>query len=355
MQMLLEQLKIKADVISVETNGTMSKYYLRFKPDGRIGKLERCANEIALGLKSYSIPIIRIIPEQGLVSVELLIKPLDTVLFSNLVDSFNICIDSNQMQLPIILGKEHTGEDLIVDLALMPHLLIAGTTGSGKSVLLHSIICSLLQPHQNIKLALIDPKNVEFTCYKEVKQLMYPIINYADDAYDILSDLVEEMDKRFKIMAKSSVNTISAYNKKKLKNKMPYIVLIIDEFSDLIQISKKVFQSKLTRLAQKSRACGIHIIISTQRPSADVVTGIIKANFPARISCKVTSSINSRVVLDKLGAEKLLGNGDALLDSTIYDMLRFKGAFISPDEIKILCEDNKRSKFKNFFNYLRNI
>ena len=136
---------------------------------------------------------------------------------------------------------------------------------------------------------------------------------------------------------------------------MPYIVLIIDEFSDLIQISKKVFQSKLSRLAQKSRACGIHIIISTQRPSADIVTGIIKANLPARISCKVTSSINSRVVLDKLGAEKLLGNGDALLDSTIYDMLRFKGAFISSDEIKILCENNKRSKFKNFFNYLRNI
>lgn len=356
MQTLLEQLKIKADVVSSETNGTMSKYYLRFRPGGKIGKLERCANEIALGLKSYSIPIIRIIPERGLVSVELLTKSQDTVLFSDLIHSLNTYIDLKQMQLPVILGREHTGEDLIVDLASMPHLLIAGTTGSGKSVLLHSIICSFLQlPYQNIKLALIDPKSVEFTCYKEVKQLMYPIINYADDAYDILSDLVEEMDKRFKVMTKSSVNTIYAYNQKKLKDKMPYIVLIIDEFSDLIQISKKVFQSKLSRLAQKSRACGINIIISTQRPSADVVTGIIKANFPARISCRVTSSINSRVVLDKTGAEKLLGNGDALLNSSIHDMLRFKGAFINPDEIKMLCEDNKRSKFRNFFNYLRNI
>lgn len=352
MQTLLNQLKIKADVVSSETNGTMSKYYLRLRPDGKINKIERCASEIALGLKAFSIPIIKIIPEKGLVSIELITKKQNTILFGDLFQSLNI--NTDELRLPMILGREHTGSDLVADLSLMPHLLIAGTTGSGKSVLLHSIICSFLKL-DNIKLALIDPKNVEFSYYNDIKQLIYPIANYPDDAYNILSDLVEEMDDRFIKMAKISVNNIGTYNQKKSKRKMPYIVLIIDEYSDLIQLSKKIFQNKLSRLAQKSRACGIHIIIATQRPSADVVTGIIKANFPARISCKVTSVTNSRVILDRGGAEKLLGKGDAFINSNVHDMLRFKGALISPNEIEQICKGNKRTKFQRFINYLRNV
>jgi S-DNA-T family DNA segregation ATPase FtsK/SpoIIIE len=347
MQQLLEQLKIKADVVNTETNGIVSKYYLRLQPGGKVRKIENCAHEIALGLKSYSIPIVRLIPEKGLVSVEILTKPQDMVGFSE------IPLLGSDGKLPIVLGRTHDGKDLVADITKMPHLLVAGTTGSGKSVLLHSIICSLVSnPKLNVKLALVDPKNVEFTYYKDLKQLMYPVINYADEAYAILSDLVEEMDRRFRMMAKKSAKDINEYNKKRSK-KLPYIVLIIDEFADLMQVSKKEFQIKLSRLAQKSRACGIHIIIATQRPSVDVVTGIIKANFPARISCMVTSAINSRVVLDRNGAEKLLGKGDALICSTLYDMLRFRGAYIDQVEINEICENNKRSWLSRFINYMR--
>lgn len=350
MQQILEQLKIKADVVGHESNGIMTKYYLRLQPGGKVNKIENCATEIALGLKSYSIPIIRPIPEEGLISVELLINQQDYVGFEEFTEE----LATSKHYIPAILGRDYAGNNIIADIARMPHLLIAGTTGSGKSVMLHSIICSLMAKEPtNIHLALIDPKNVEFSYYNKIKQLMYPVVNYADEALEILSDLVEEMEKRFKRMSKASVNEISEFNIKYPKKPMPYIVLIIDEFSDMMQMSKKIFQFKLSRLAQKSRACGIHIIIATQRPSADVVTGIIKANFPARISCRVTSAVNSRVVLDKNGAEKLLGRGDALIDSGAYDMLRFKGAYLDPKDIKEICDNNKRSKMARIWNYLR--
>jgi len=346
----LKQLKIKADVVNIETNGIVSRYYLKLQPGGKVKRIENYANEIALGLKSYSIPIVKLIPEEGLVSVEILTKPQGMIGFKDL----EYTLFESSENLPIILGKTHDGENLIADLSKMPHLLISGTTGSGKSVLLHSIICSIILQKSDTKLALIDPKNVEFTHYKDLKQLMYPVINYADEAYAILSDLVDEMDERFKIMARKSAKDIYEYNRKKSK-KLPYIVLVIDEFADLMQMSKKEFQIKLSRLAQKSRACGIHIVIATQRPSADIVTGVIKANFPARISCRVTSAINSRVILDKNGAEKLLGKGDALIDSTIYDMLRFRGAYISQSEIEKICDNNKRGFLSKIINTMRKI
>ena len=350
MQQLLEQLKIKADIVGVENNETISKYYLRLHPGERVKKIESYANEIALGLKAYSIPIIRLITEEGLVSIELLTKPQKTVNFYDIQEK----LLASDLNLPVILGNLHSGDPLIADIAKMPHMLIAGTTGSGKSVMLHSIICSLIIK-SNVKLILVDPKNVEFNFYQNIKQLMYPIINYSDDANDILSDLIKEMDYRFKIMAKSSVQNIDEFNSKKYKKSMLYIILIIDEFSDFMQTAGKEFQSKLSRLAQKSRACGIHIIIATQRPSADVITGVIKANFPTRVSCKVTSAINSRIILDKKGAENLIGKGDALIDSTSHDMLRFKGAYIKSDEIQEICKVNKRGKFVSFINYVRNL
>lgn len=347
MQQLLNQLKIKADVVDIEDNGTIAKYFLRLQPGGKVKKIENCANEIALGLKSYSIPIVRIIPEKGLVSVEILVKPQDTVKFEDL----KISLLRSDNELPIILGRTYDGHSLVADIVKMPHLLIAGTTGSGKSNLLHSIICSLAFK-ENIKLALIDPKNVEFTYYQDLKQLLYPVVNYSDDALAVLSDLVNEMDQRFKKISRKSAKNIQEYNKKRSK-KLPYIVLIIDEFADLMQISKKEFQTKLSRLAQKSRACGIHIIIATQRPSTNIVTGTIKANFPARVSCKVASAVDSRVVLDRNGAEKLLGKGDALICSSNYDMLRFKGAYLEQSEINEICENNRRSLFNRIINYMR--
>jgi len=315
-------------------------------PGAKVSKIERCATEIALAARAYSIPIIRTIPEEGLVSVEMLTKPPTGVHYVGLRDK----LEDAESNLPVILGKTQDGEDLVADLSIMPHLLIAGTTGSGKSVMLHSILASLIESDADVKLALIDPKKVELSHYENIKQLMYPVVTEAADALSILTDLVGEMEYRFKLMSKASVTSIDAYNKKQ-KRTMPYIVLVIDEFSDLMHSSRKVFQTKLCMLAQKSRACGIHIIMATQRPSVDVVTGLIKANFPARISCRVTSSPDSRVVLGCGGAEKLLGKGDALIKSLGFDMVRFQGAFIDTEEVNRICENNKRS----FWSRMRNV
>lgn len=344
MQIILNQLKIKADVVDIEDNGTMTKFYLRLHPGAKVSRIENCATEIALGLKAYSKPIVRVITEKGLVALELLTKPIDLIKFTDIVAS------EGDQELPLVLGRAHSGRDLIADLSVMPHLLIAGTTGSGKSVLLHSILASLILSNVSVKLALIDPKKVELSYYSDIKQLMYPVVTDPDDALDVLNDLVDEMENRFKIMARHSVNHINELDKK-----LPYVVVVIDEFSDLMHTAKKEFQKKLCMLAQKSRACGIHIIIATQRPSVDVVTGLIKANFPARISCRVSSLTDSRVILGCSGAEKLLGKGDALLSSVGYDMVRFQGAYISPEEIQNLCEQYKRSKLARVINYFRGI
>lgn len=339
MQTILNQLKIKAKVISCHNNGTTLKYELKMLDGERVSKLERYATEIALETKSYCKPIIKVMFEKGTVSVELLINPLKMIKFDQLKQSFDKVKD--KYNIPIILGKTHDGEDLIVDLSVMPHLLIAGTTGSGKSVLLHSILNSIMDI-DNIKLALIDPKKVELTYYSDIKNLMYPVINDSDSALDILSDLVYEMENRFIKMSKASVSNIKDLNKK-YPNSMSYIVLVIDEFSDLMHTSKKEFQTKLCLLAQKSRACGIHIVIATQRPSVDVITGLIKANFPSRISCRVSSVTDSRVILNAVGAERLLGKGDSIISSIGYDMIRFQGSFIDTNEIKIRCDNHKRS------------
>lgn len=346
MQNILDSLKLKAQVVDIQQNGSMTKYFLHLHPGARVSKIERCATEIALAAKAYSVPIIRAIPEEGLVSVEMLTESPNNVSFNSLREKLYSSDDS----LPIILGKTQDGEDLVADISIMPHLLIAGTTGSGKSIMLHSILSSLIESTADVKLALIDPKKVEFSHYENINQLMYPVVTEAEDALDILTDLVGEMEHRFKLMSKASVTSIDAYNRKR-KNKWPYVVLVIDEFSDLMHSSKKMFQKKLCMLAQKSRACGIHIVIATQRPSVDVVTGLIKANFPARISCRVASSSDSRVVLGCNGAEKLLGKGDALIKSLGYDLVRFQGAFIDTEEVNEICETNRRS----FWSRVRNV
>lgn len=327
----------------------MSKYLLQLHPGEKVNKIEKFGTEIALALKAYSKPIVRVITEKGLVSLELLTRPQQDVSYTDLAESSDY-LHSAQHTLPMILGRTQDGKDLAADLSIMPHLLIAGTTGSGKSIMLHSILASLIQSNTDVKLALIDPKKVEFSHYNDIKQLLYPVVTEPDDALSVLSDLVNEMECRFRLMSKAKVTNISAYNEKRAK-KLPYIVLMIDEFSDLMHSTRKVFQKKLCMLAQKSRACGIHIVIATQRPSVDVVTGLIKANFPARISCRVTSIADSRVVLGCGGAEKLLGKGDALISCIQYDMQRFKGAYISPQEVSEICKVNKRSllsKIRNF-------
>jgi len=338
MDEILKQLKIKADVVGTERTGTVVRFLLKLQPGARLDKLEKCATEIALGMKSYGKPIIRPITEKGLVSVELITKTQDVVPFSALEEKLN---DTN-LELPIIIGKTLFGDDLILDLTKLPHLLIAGSTNSGKSVLLHSIVASLIS--RNIDLVLIDPKTVELSYYEDVKNLLSPIVISPDNALEVISELVDEMNNRFKLLAGKRANSIKEYNKKSMR-KLSYIVLVIDEFSDLMYSVKKDFQKNLCILAQKSRACGIHIVIATQRPSVDVITGSIKTNFPARISFRVPSMTDSRVVLDTPGAEKLLGCGDGLIVSPQHDLVRFKGAYLSPEEIEKIAEKHKSGFF----------
>jgi S-DNA-T family DNA segregation ATPase FtsK/SpoIIIE len=264
----------------------------------------------------------------------------------------NIAYGFDDKNIPLIIGPSHGGSSIICDLIEMPHLLIGGTTGSGKSVLLHSMLCGIIESKKNIKLALIDPKRVEFPYYKDIKQLMYPVATNCEQALNIMYDLIEEMNERFEILQNSHTNLISEYNSISSKQ-MPYIVLVIDEFSDLAQTAKKEFQEKICRLAAMSRAAGIHIIMATQRPSVNVVTGLIKANFPARISFMVPSLIDSRVILDTNGAQKLLGKGDGIIHTNGFNMVRFQGAFITTNEIKRICKNNKKTIWNKITNYLK--
>ena len=342
-------MKIQADVVGSETNGTLTKYYLRLRPGAKVSKIENCATEIALSLRAYSKPIIKVITEKGLVVVELLTKPAGIVLAKETMS----LLAAHEADLPLNLGRSHDGQSLIADLSIMPHLLVAGATGSGKSVMLHSILTGLIESGRNVEFALIDPKKVELSYYKDIDRLRYDIVTDPDNALLMLDDLVDEMESRFRKLAKAAVNNINDFNdRQRPRKRMPWIVLVIDEFSDLMHTAKKAFQTKLCLLAQKSRSCGIHIILATQRPSVDVVTGLIKANFPARISCRVSSLPDSRVILGCSGAEKLLGKGDSLISSVGFDMVRFQGAYISTDSIQAICERHKRSAWSRFFSKL---
>lgn len=329
MKEVLKQLNIKVDVEHEEHTGNVSRYFLKLLPGTTVDKIERKATEIALAAKSYGKPIIRPILHQGVVILELVTSPPSNVSFC----SFDL-ENYQQSILPVILGKTQDNQDLVLDLVDSPHMLVSGTTGSGKSVLLNSIVCSLMESDKNVKIGLVDPKMVEFSNYSDIEQLKYPIIHTPEDTQAVIDDLIDEMNNRFKQMAWDGVSNIKQYRDVKL----PYIVLVIDEFSDIVLTSGKQFSDRLCLLAQKARACGIHVVISTQRPSVGIINGAIKANFPTRVSFKVSSMTDSRVVLDRNGAEKLRGRGDGLLISDLHDMVRFQGAFLEKEDVKNTCD-----------------
>lgn len=324
---LFKKLKVKATVIKSRDEGSFLIFDIILNPGGTFRKLESCSMEIALALKSLANPLIYPVTSKGIIKMEVMIAPLDTIFFNNVISSKDF-INSN-FRLPLALGETRDGTKLIVDLVEMPHLLIGGSTGSGKSILLQTIINSIILSKANFRLALIDPKRVEFSYYNNLSYLYGPISNDVFSSIDLLHKLVEEMDRRFFLFEKVGCRDISCY-----KKPMPYIIIVIDELADLMMVSKKEVQILICRLAQKSRACGIHLVIATQRPSVNVITGLIKANFPSRISCKVSSIVDSRTILDRSGAEKLAGKGDAIIDCSYFNFKRFKGAYISEEEIK---------------------
>lgn len=236
--------------------------------------------------------------------------------------------------LPINLGVDIRGNPVMADLAKMPHLLVGGTTGSGKSVGLNSFILSLIarKTPEELKLVLIDPKKIEFSLYNNQKYLWTPVVSESDEAAAVLAALTAEMDRRYGVFEESMSKNIGDYNKKNPETMLPYIVCVIDEFADLIAVSKKS-EKDIQRLAQKARAAGIHLILATQRPSVDVVTGVLKANFPSRLAYKTAGNADSRTILDSGGAEKLLGRGDALYLAADGEIRRVHGAYVSDEEI----------------------
>ncbi len=297
----------------------------------KVSKIINLSDDIARNTSSESARIATI-PGSNTVGIELPNTSRENVYLSEILNDHDF--KKKEIKLPIALGKNISGKPIIGDLSSMPHLLIAGTTGSGKSVCINTIILSLLYRHtpEKCKFILIDPKMLELSTYEGIPHLLCPVITEAKKAASVLGWVVKEMESRYRLMTKEGVRNIDGYNSKH-KLPMPYIVVVVDEMSDLMLVAGKEIENYIQKLSQMARAAGIHIIMATQRPSVDVITGTIKANFPTRISFQVTSKIDSRTILGEQGAEQLLGKGDMLYMSSANRIVRIHAPFVSDNEI----------------------
>ena len=298
----------------------------------KVSKIINLSDDIARNTSSESARI-SIIPGRNTVGIELPNNSRENVYLSEILNDSDF--KKRDIKLPIALGKNISGYPIVGDLSSMPHLLIAGTTGSGKSVCINTIILSLLYRHtpDKCKFILIDPKMLELSTYEGIPHLLCPVITEAKKAASVLGWVVKEMESRYRLMTKEGVRNIDSYNAKH-KLPMPYIVVVVDEMSDLMLVAGKEIENYIQKLSQMARAAGIHIIMATQRPSVDVITGTIKANFPTRISFQVTSKIDSRTILGEQGAEQLLGKGDMLYMSSANKIVRIHAPFVSDNEIE---------------------
>ena len=315
------------------SNGPVVSLY-EFEPAAgvKVSKIINLSEDIARNTSSLSARV-AIMPGKNTVGIEIPNEKRDGVVLSEILQSENF--NKNDIKLPIALGKSISGSPIIADLTAMPHLLIAGTTGSGKSVCINTIISSLLLKHNPdiCKFILIDPKMLELSSYEGIPHLLTPVITDSKKATSALGWTVREMENRYKLMSSVGVRNIDGYNQKH-KIKMPYIVVVVDEMSDLMLISGKEIENYVQKLSAMARAAGIHIIMATQRPSVDVITGTIKANFPTRISFQVSSKIDSKTILGEQGAEQLLGKGDMLFMSSANKIFRIHGPYMSESEIE---------------------
>lgn len=334
----LEDFGISAKVTDIERGPMITRYEIEPAPGVKLNRIVTLSDDIALTMKAQSVRIIAPIPGKGRVGVEVPNTQSSFVYLKEVLSSR--AFQETKSILTLALGKDITGAPIIADLEEMPHLLIAGTTGSGKTVCVNSLILSLLYKTTpaELKFLMIDPKMVELMPFNGLPQLLCPVVTDAKKASVALGWVVNEMEERYRIFAKAGARNIEIYNEK--QEKIPYIVVIIDEFADLMSVAADKIENAVTRLAQLSRAVGIHLILATQRPSVNVITGVIKANLPARISFKVASKVDSRTVLDMNGADKLLGKGDML--------------FLRPGESKLiriqctLVNDKEIEKVVNF-------
>jgi len=334
----LAEFGIEAEVRNVNIGPIITQYELEPAKGVKVSKFSSLADDLALAIKAKAIRVQAPIPGRGLIGIEIPNLTRDMIYLRDLLLSEDM--RHHKSKLAFGLGKDISGKPIVTDLAKMPHLLIAGATGSGKSVCINTIIMSLIMrtTPEDLRLILIDPKRVELAGYNELPHLIGQVVTDPDTALETMYWAVKEMERRYELLQEARVRDILGYNERSAREEdmenLPYIVIIVDEFADLIMTSGKDIELPITRLAQMARAVGIHLILATQRPSIKVITGIIKANFPARIAFQVSSRVDSRVILDMIGAERLLGNGDMLFLPPGKAMPeRIHGAYVSDHEI----------------------
>ena len=350
----LKQFKIEGDVVRYYVGPVVTTFEFKPLPHIKVSKILSLQDDLAMALKAKSIRIQAPIPGKDVVGIEIPNEKQETIYLREILESD--IFKKAKSPLTLALGKDIVGAPFVTDLAKLPHLLIAGTTGSGKSVGINAMILSLLYRNSpdELKFVMIDPKMLEFSIYNDIPHLLTPVITEPKKAIVALNAMVKEMERRYKLMAKMKVKNIENYNKKS-DEKLPYIVIIIDELADLMMTSGKDVEYSIARLAQMARASGIHLIVATQRPSVDVVTGLIKANLPSRISFKVGQKIDSKVILDQFGAESLLGRGDMLFTPPgITGLIRLHAPFASEEEIEKIVEFLKSQREAEYDNSIIN-
>lgn len=350
----LKNFQIVGRIVKFHVGATLTMYEFQPNPGVKVSKITKLTDDLALLLGARAIRILTPIPGKMTVGIEVPNKHPYTVSFRQMVKH----IQQNSMQLPLALGLDVYNHVMIEDLCDMPHLLVSGTTGSGKSVFINTAINSLLfkRSPKHLRFLMIDPKMIELNPYNGISHLLYPVVTDLNEAKDILCWAEQEMDMRYQKFSDLHSRNISSFNatikkdsKKTAQRRMgktfqwewaelPYIVIVIDELADLMITQGKLVENPITRIAQKARASGIHMILATQRPSADIVTGLIKTNFPTRIAFKVSSSVDSRTILDTTGAEKLLGNGDMLFMKQGGHIDRLQGCFLSERDVKKISD-----------------
>ncbi len=334
----LADFDVEGKVTQVHPGPVVTMFEFEPAPGIKINKIISLADDLSLALKAQSVRIYTV-PGKSTIGIEVPNRQRETVSLREIIGS-EVFQRSNS-KLTLALGKDITGNPFVIDLAKTPHLLVAGATGSGKSVSLNSMIISILYKAtpREVKLLMIDPKFLELSPYNDIPHLLSPVITTPRDARDALKKIVLEMERRYRIIAERGVRNIEGFNSQVPdEERLPYIVVIIDELADLMLTGAQEVEDAITRLAHMARASGIHLIIATQRPSVDVITGVIKANFPARIAFQVTSRIDSRTILDAQGAEQLLGQGDMLFMMPGVKLKRIHGSYVSEDEIRAIVD-----------------
>jgi S-DNA-T family DNA segregation ATPase FtsK/SpoIIIE len=331
---------VDGHIVQASPGPVITSYEFEPAAGVKVSQVVNLADDLALAMKVAAVRIVGPIPGRGTVAVEVPNPETATVYLREILVSPEFV--STKGRLPLALGKDTTGNAVIADLTAMPHLLIAGSTGSGKSVGLNTMICSLLYKATpaDVRFLLIDPKRLELGVYEKIPHLLAPVVTDAKEASARLKWIVGKMDARYKQLQAKAVRNIEGYNREvPPEERLPYWVVVVDELADLMMVSAGEVQNSLIRLAQIARAVGIHLIIATQRPSVDVVTGLIKANFPTRIAFQVASKVDSRTVLDANGAEQLLGRGDMIyVPPGAARPMRVHGSWVADKEVKAICE-----------------